>query len=163
MSSRFGVRMPSAEKVVQALAAQAGEMVAPHGGSAANALGLTQQVPIREVYVTTGRTRVLKLGRAEVVIKHAPVWMFSLGSGAAGAAVRALAWMGPAHAAPSLKKLRRTLPLKEWRAWFVGAPPCLYGWRRRSAKKRFAPDQTRNIRRTPDIYCAVNIVGRQSL
>ncbi len=65
VSSRFGTRAPAPDKVVQALAAQSGEVVTPHGASAANALGLTQQVPIREVYLTSGRTRKLKLGRSE--------------------------------------------------------------------------------------------------
>ncbi|WP_431112971.1 DUF6088 family protein [Variovorax paradoxus] len=115
VSNRFGTRAPSPEKVVHAMAAQSGEVVTPHGASAANALGLTQQVPIREVYLTSGRTRKLKLGRSEVMVKHAPRWMLALGAGPAGAAVRALAWMGPAHVGESLAALRRTLPLVEWR------------------------------------------------
>lgn len=116
VSSRFGTRAPAPEKVVESLAAQNGELVATHGATAANALGLTQQVPIREVYVTSGRTRKLRLGRSEVLVKHVPQWMLALGSGPAGAAVRALAWIGPKHAAESLAALRRTLPPSEWRA-----------------------------------------------
>lgn len=114
--SRFGTRPPAPEKVVESLAAQSGEVVAAHGAFAANALGLTQQVPIREVYLTSGRTRKLKLGRSEVLMKHVPRWMLALGTGPAGAAVRALAWMGPAHADESLATLHRTLPPSEWRA-----------------------------------------------
>ena len=57
VSSRFGTRAPTPEKVVEALAAQSGELVVPHGAIAANTLGLTQQVPVREVYLTSGRTR----------------------------------------------------------------------------------------------------------
>jgi hypothetical protein len=37
---------------MQSLAAQSVEAVTPHGANAANALGLPQQVPIREVYLT---------------------------------------------------------------------------------------------------------------
>ena len=114
ISSRFGTRAPAPEKVVAALAAHTGQISVPHGASAANALGLTQQVPIREVYLTSGRTRTLTLGRSEVLVKHAPHWMLALGSGPAGAAVRALAWMGPSHAGTSLATLRRTLPAAEW-------------------------------------------------
>ena len=114
VSSRFGTRAPAPEKVVEALAARSGEILAPHGAAAANALGLTQQVPIREAYVTSGRTRKLKLGRSEVLVKHATRWMLALGAGPAGAAVRALAWMGHAHARESLMALRRTLPATEW-------------------------------------------------
>ena len=115
VASRFGVRSPAPEKVVQSIAAQNGELVAPHGAAAANALGLSQQVPIREVYLTSGRTRKLKLGRSEVLVKHVPRWMLALGTGPAGAAVRALAWMGKAQVAQSLAVLRRNLPPTEWR------------------------------------------------
>lgn len=116
VSSRFGSRAPAPEKVVKALAEQSGEIVVPHGASSANVLGLTQQVPIREVYLTSGRTRKLKLGRSEVLVKHAPRWMLALGTRPAGAAVRALAWIGPTHAGKSLASLRRTLPRSEWQA-----------------------------------------------
>ena len=119
VSSRFGTRAPAPERVVESLAARSGETVAPHGAAAANALGLTQQVPIREAYVTSGRTRRLKLGRSEVTIKHAPRWMLALGTGPAGAAVRALAWMGATHVRESLVTLRRTLPEAEWRTLTV--------------------------------------------
>lgn len=120
VSSRFGTRAPAPEKVVQSFAVQRGELVAPHGANAANALGLTQQVPIREVFLTSGRSRKLKLGRSEVTVRHAPRWMLALGGGQAGAAVRALAWMGPTHVRGSLAALRRTLPSAEWQALTAG-------------------------------------------
>ncbi|WP_395621329.1 DUF6088 family protein [Dokdonella sp.] len=129
--SRFGSRAPAPEKIVKALAEQSGEIVVPHGASAANALGLTQQVPIREIYLTSGRTRKLKLGRSEVLIKHAPRWMLALGTRPAGAAVRALAWIGPTHAGKSLASLRRTLPRSEWQA-LASARATLPGWMARA-------------------------------
>ncbi len=131
VSGRFGSRAPAPEKIVQALAEQSGEIVVPHGASAANALGLTQQVPIREVYLTSGRTRKLKLGRSEVLVKHAPRWMLALGARPAGAAVRALAWIGPTHAGPSLALLRRTLPRSEWQA-LASVRATLPGWMARA-------------------------------
>lgn len=127
VSSRFGTRAPAPEKVVHALAAQNGEVVTPHGANAANALGLTRQVPIREVYLTSGRTRKLTLGRSEVMVKHAPRWMLALGSGQAGAAVRALAWLGPSHVHESLVALRRTLPPSEWQT-LTSARAALPSW-----------------------------------
>ncbi|THF67287.1 hypothetical protein E6C76_02605 [Pseudothauera nasutitermitis] len=137
ISSRFGSRAPAPEKVVQALAEQRGEIVVPHGASAANVLGLTQQVPIREVYLTSGRTRKLKLGRSEVLVKHAPRWMLMLGARPAGAAVRALAWIGPAHANESLASLRRSLPLAEWQA-LAAARAALPGWMAQAIGKEAA-------------------------
>jgi len=116
ISSRFGVRAPAPERVVAAMASQSGDVVAPHGATAAHALGLTQQVPIREVYVTSGRTRRLKLGHSEVLVRHVPGWMLALGNRPAGAAVRALQWMGKTHVGESLGILRRTLPPSKWNA-----------------------------------------------
>ena len=43
VSSRFGVRAPSVDKAVEALATQRGEIIVSNGAAAANALGLTQQ------------------------------------------------------------------------------------------------------------------------
>ncbi len=137
ISGRFGSRAPTPEKVVKALASRYGEIVVPHGASAANALGLTQQVPIREVYLTSGRTRKLKLGRSEVLVKHAPRWMLALGTRPAGAAVRALAWIGPEHADESLASLHRTLPRSEWQA-LTSARATLPGWMAQAIGKETA-------------------------
>lgn len=116
VSSRFGSRAPAPRSVVEALAARTGEAVVAHGAASANALGLTRQVPIREVYLTTGRTRKLQVGRSEVIVRQAPRWMFTLGARPAGAAVRALAWLGRDHAQASIEKLHRSLPAEEWQA-----------------------------------------------
>ena len=139
VSSRFGTRAPAPEKVVESMAAQSGEVVAPHGAAAANSLGLTQQVPIREVYLTSGRTRKLKLGRSEVLVKHAPRWMLALGKSQAGAAVRALAWMGPKHAGESLVTLRRTLPPSEWQT-LASSRAALPSWMARAIGEAAARD-----------------------
>ncbi|WP_255369610.1 DUF6088 family protein [Nitrosovibrio sp. Nv17] len=116
-----------------------GEIVVPHGASAANALGLTRQVPIREVCLTSGRTRKLKLGRLEELMKYAPRWMLVLGTRPAGAAVRALAWIGPTHADASLASLHRTLPRSEWQA-LTSARATLPGWMARAIGKEAARD-----------------------
>jgi hypothetical protein len=51
-----------------------GEIVVGNGAAAANALGLTTQVPVREVFLTSGRSRKLKLGAQTVELQHAPPW-----------------------------------------------------------------------------------------
>lgn len=127
VSSRFGSIAPAPEKVVRSLAEQRGDLDVRHGASSANTLGLTQQVRIKEVYLTSGRTRTLKLGKGEVLIKHAPRWMLALGTRPAGEAVRALAWIGPGQADESLASLHRTLPLAEWKA-LISARAILPSW-----------------------------------
>ncbi|MHB1528003.1 MAG: DUF6088 family protein [Acidiferrobacteraceae bacterium] len=131
VSSRFGIRAPAPEKVVASLAVQNGEVITTHGATAANAMGLTRQVPIREVYLTSGRARKLRLGRSKVLMKHVPRWMLTLGTGPAGTAVRALAWMGPSHASESLAVLRQTLPPSEWRV-LVSSRAALPSWMARA-------------------------------
>jgi hypothetical protein len=112
----LSARTPSAKDFYRALAESDSEIVVPDGASEAHTLGLTARVPIRDVYLTSGRSRKLKLGRSIVLIKRAPRWMLALGARPAGAAVRALGWLGPTAIGPALAKLRRTLPRAEWKA-----------------------------------------------
>ncbi len=109
VQTRFGPRSPSVEQAMEALAAQKGEMIVPSGAAAANALGLTTQVPVRAVYLTSGRSRVLTLGRQSVELRHAPRWQLALGNKASGQAVRALAWLGPEDATGALRTLQAKL------------------------------------------------------
>jgi len=107
--SQFGTRAPMSMKVVEELAAKRGETIVPHGAVAANALGLTTQVPVREVYLTSGPTRRLRLGSQVVELRHAPRWQLTRPNHAAGNAVRALAWMGRDRAAEAIQKLKSIL------------------------------------------------------
>ena len=114
VTSRFGTRPPAPEKVVKAITEQRGETLVQHGARAANALGLTQQVPIKDAFLTAGRSRKMKLGKTEVLVQHAPRWMLALGPSLAGEAVRALAWLGQTHVNEAVGKLHSTLPESEW-------------------------------------------------
>src|SRR5262245_26433031 len=91
VKTRFGTRAPAPEKVVAGIAAAQAETVVPHGAAAANTLGLTTQVPTKLVYLTSGRSRHLKLGAQIIEMKNAPQWMLLPAHRAAGEAVRALA------------------------------------------------------------------------
>lgn len=113
VESRFGSHAPSASKMVEGLAHQRGETIVSHGAAAANALGLTTQVPMRAVYLTSGRSRRLKLGAQIVEFRHAPVWQLIFPGRPAGEVVRALAWLGPEKAGEALRKLRSKLPPSE--------------------------------------------------
>jgi hypothetical protein len=101
VEGRFGARPPVAAKTVESLGSQRGETVVRHGAATANALGLTTQVPLREVYLTSGRSRELKLGAQVVELRHAPAWQLVLPGSIAGDVVRALAWLGEERAKPA--------------------------------------------------------------
>jgi hypothetical protein len=112
---RFGSRPPSPEAVIQSIAVKKGEEVSPNGAVAANALGLTTQVPVEEVFFTSGRNRTMKLGKRTIRFRHAPRWQLSLGNRPAGMAVRALAWIGQAHGQEALVKIRQKISKEEWK------------------------------------------------
>jgi Family of unknown function (DUF6088) len=114
VKSRFGSRAPSTAKMIEGLASQHGETIVSHGAAAANALGLTTQVPMRAVYLTSGPSRRLQLGAQTVELRHAPVWQLILPGRAAGDLVRALAWLGPEKAGKALKALHAKLPPAEF-------------------------------------------------
>src|SRR6266568_7636728 len=91
VQSRVGLHPPAVGKVVEAIGAGKGETIVPHGATAANALGLTTQVPVREIYLTSGRSRSLTLGSQVVELRHAPAWQLTHPGRASGDAIRALA------------------------------------------------------------------------
>lgn len=68
--SRFGVVLPSVEKVVQAIATRDNAKVIPSGITALNALGLSTQVPMNYTYLTTGSERTIRLTNRQVVLKR---------------------------------------------------------------------------------------------
>lgn len=122
IASRFGPRTPSVEQAVEALASQKGEVIVSSGAAAANALGLTTQVPVRSVYLTSGRSRKMHLGKQVVELRHAPRWQLALANRPAGAAVRALAWLGPSAGAH-----RKVQPMNRVAACRPAAAPTSHG------------------------------------
>ena len=114
IQTRFGPRPPAIEKVIAALSALWGETIVPCGGAAANALGLTTQVPVRSVYLTSGPNRQLTLGELTVELRHAPRWQLAAPHRPAGEAVRALSWLGPDEVEANLDVIGRKLSAEDF-------------------------------------------------
>jgi len=126
VKTRFGTRAPAPEKVVERIATTRAETIVAHGAAAANALGLTTQVPMKLVYLTSGPNRKLTLGSQIIEMKHAPQWMLLPAQPRAGEAVRALEWLGERRASEALTILKRKLPtavLEELIALRPALPP----------------------------------------
>ena len=68
--SRFGVVLPSVDKVVQAIATRDNAQILPSGMTALNVLGLSTQVPMNYTYLTTGSERTVKLANRQVTLKR---------------------------------------------------------------------------------------------
>ena len=114
IQTRFGPRPPAVEKVIAALSTLWGETIVPCGGAAANALGLTTQVPVRSVYLTSGPNRRLTLGELTVELRHAPRWQLAAPHRPAGEAVRALSWLGPDEVEANLDVIGRKLSAEDF-------------------------------------------------
>ena len=127
IETRFGVRAPAAETVIEALSRLWGETIVPSGGAAANVLGLTTQVPVRLVYLTSGPNRVLRLCALILRLRHAPRWQLVAPGRPAGLAVRALAWLGPAEVERNLDRIERRLDRTDL-AELAATRPVLPSW-----------------------------------
>lgn len=71
IKSRFGDLPPTPAETIAAIARQKGERISPSAVAAANALGLTTQVPLRTVYLTSGRSRRIRVAGETVELRHA--------------------------------------------------------------------------------------------
>ena len=68
--SRFGLVLPSVDKIAQAIAARDNAEVLPSGMTALNVLGISTQVPMKYSYLTTGSERIIKLKNQEIRLKR---------------------------------------------------------------------------------------------
>jgi hypothetical protein len=114
--SRFGSRPPSTQAVIQSIEDMSGETIVASGAAEANSLGLTNQVPTREVFITSGRARKLQLGSRVVELKHGTRHELLLGKHPAGKVIRALIWLGPEQAAMALPALFSQMSTDDWQA-----------------------------------------------
>lgn len=110
ISPRLGPLSPDLDTAAKALARQSSARLQISGARAANALGLTTQVPAKAVWLTDGPARKAEIGRRVVELKHAgPKRMAGAGS-ASGVVIQALRHIGPdAIDASVIAKLRRIL------------------------------------------------------
>jgi hypothetical protein len=58
------------DEIANAVARQTGHRSEPSGAMAANALGLTTQVPAKQVYLTDGPSKTVHIGGQIIVLKH---------------------------------------------------------------------------------------------
>lgn len=95
---KLGALAPSPDVVAQALARETGSVIQIAGARAANALGLSTQVPAKNTYLTDGPARRVVLGKRVIDLRHAaPKHLVAPGS-PAGTVVQALRHLGPPRA-----------------------------------------------------------------
>jgi hypothetical protein len=106
---KLGALSPASDDVAKALARETGSQVQIAGARAANALGLSTQVPAQSTYLTDGPSRRVVLGKRVVDLRHAsPKHLIAPGS-PAGTVVQALRHVGTVRAADVAQVAARRL------------------------------------------------------
>lgn len=106
----LGEVAPSIESVAKALAASEHANLQPSGAYAANLLGLSEQVPAKVVFLTSGRARKVKLGNLEIELRPTTPRKVAAAGRTSGLVMAALRYMGRDHITRSrIAHLRRTL------------------------------------------------------
>ena len=113
VQTRFGACSPAFEEVIPQLSNFWKETIVPSGGASANALGMTTQVPVRPVYLTSGHDKTLRFGNLAVELRHAPEWQLVAPNRLAGDAIRALAWLGPGEVEEGLEFIQQSISIED--------------------------------------------------
>ena len=112
---KLGALSPAPDDVARALARETGSQAQIAGAHAANALGLSMQVPAKSLYLTDGPSRRIVLGKRVVDLRHAsPKHLIAPGS-PAGTVVQALRHVGPMRAADVAQIATRRLSTSDKR------------------------------------------------
>jgi hypothetical protein len=94
---RLGLLHPSTDAVARAIAGRDRVRLQPAGAHAAHLLGLSDQVPLRTVFLTDGPSKRVVLGRQEIILrKTTPRGMATAGR-VSGLVIQALRHLGRAQ------------------------------------------------------------------
>ena len=106
---------PDIESVANALARKFGWQLYPCDEGAMNGLGLSTQIPARLLYLSTGPSKVYKVGRLTIEFKHRCSRENEVDGTNARMVVRALKGLGRAYATPEIvMNLAKRFSDREW-------------------------------------------------
>ncbi|HVC97026.1 MAG TPA: DUF6088 family protein [Pirellulales bacterium] len=112
----LGPLLPSADAVAKALAGRDRTRLQPAGAYAANALGLTEQVPAKAVFLTDGPSRTVKIGPTTIQLRRTTAKNMETAGRLSGLLIQALRELGKEHVTPQRREhLKRTLPFNKRR------------------------------------------------
>lgn len=89
-SRLFGTALPSTEMIVKSLAEANGEVIEISGAEAERRFGLTTQTSMKTVYLTSGPSRKIRVGKLEIELRHACARKLALAGKKEGQAMLAL-------------------------------------------------------------------------
>src|SRR5436190_15174778 len=107
----LGLLSPSADAVAKALAGRDRTRLQPAGAYAANALGLSEQVPAKAVFLTDGPSRTVRVGTTTIQLRRTTARNMATAGRLSGLLIQALRELGQEQITPERREhLRRTLP-----------------------------------------------------
>lgn len=107
---RLGELTPSPDVIAQALARKTGVELQISGARAANALGLSTQVPARAVYLTNGNSKRLRVGKQTIELRRTTPKNVESSGEISGMVIQALRHLGRDGVDSAvIKKIRDTL------------------------------------------------------
>lgn len=107
----LGPLAPSAEDIARALAGRDRTRLQPAGAYAANALGLSEQVPAKAVFLTDGPARTVKIGPTTIQLRRTTPKNMEAAGRLSGLLIQALRELGQEHVTKERRDhLKRTLP-----------------------------------------------------
>jgi hypothetical protein len=119
----LGPLSPSAEAVAKALAGRDRTRIQPAGAYAANALGLSEQVPAKAVFMTDGPTRMVRIGRTTIQLRRTTAKNMAAAGRLSGLLIQALRELGEKHITPERREhLKRTIPADKRRELIKDLP-----------------------------------------
>ena len=92
--TRFGLVYPPMEKIAEAIAQRDNAQVIPTGATAQNILGLSTQVPMNAVFLTSGSARKIQLGGRTITFRRAVPKNFAVKGRYTCLIVQALKYIG---------------------------------------------------------------------
>ncbi len=124
----LGVLGPGTTAIHDAMTRKDNSRILSTGAHAANALGLTDQVPVRPMLLTTGRSRRVKQGNGELILRHVSPRFVSTKNPQSAQVILALRWMGKRFVDDdTVARLRRNLSPSDRDALLADAA-CAPAW-----------------------------------
>lgn len=90
----LGLLSPTTDAIVKALKGRDKILLQPSGGYAANLLGLSDQVPMKIVFLTDGPSRRVQIGKQVIMLKHTTPRAMATAGRVSGLAIQALRHIG---------------------------------------------------------------------
>jgi hypothetical protein len=108
--ARLGLLSPSVDAVARAVAGRDASRLQPSGAYAANLLGLSDQVPMKVVFLTDGPSRKVHIGKQELILKRTTPRNMAASGRTSGLVIQALRHLGRRHVDDSVvRSLQRRL------------------------------------------------------